>query len=187
VRTAQRWIAVWTKPRAEKIAARVVESMGVRIWLPLLASTRRWSDREKVVEVPLFPGYLFAQVSMESWTSLLHARGVLTVVKSGSRPAWIGDDCIDQLRRTVELAGSGTDDLLVEEEFFPGDIVRVVDGPFARLTGTIREVRGGGRRLLVGIEQIGRAVSVSLGAASVELITHSRSSSDSSMALGFQG
>lgn len=151
--------------------------MGVRIWLPLMASRRQWSDRIRVVELPVFPSYFFAQVSVDAWMQLLRARGVLTVVKAGARPAWIRDECIRELQRTLDIVRFTPEPVEIETEFVSGDVVRVVDGPFARLTGTIREVRGGGRRLLVGIEQIGRAVSVSLGAASIELMPPTRNAS----------
>jgi transcription antitermination factor NusG len=47
--------------------------------------------------------------------------------------------------------------------------VRVVDGPMAGLAGVVREMRGR-RRLLIGIEQIGHALALSIGAADVERV-----------------
>jgi transcription antitermination factor NusG len=74
---------------------------------------------------------------------------------------------MDDLRSAVERIGRLGIEPDVETQYFDdGDCVRVVDGPMAGLVGRVLELRGG-HRLLVGIEQIGRAISVSIKAAAV--------------------
>jgi transcription antitermination factor NusG len=162
-----KWVAVWTRPRAEKAAAHVFARRAVPHWLPTLRVRRRWSDRWKDVELPLFPGYLFAQTESKAWPSILTVPGVLTVVKNGRNPAWISAERMVELRRAVDRVVLGEQEPEVIDDFEPGDRVRVVDGPMAGLIGVVREVRGR-RRLLVGFEQIGRALSILIGAAKVE-------------------
>jgi transcription antitermination factor NusG len=164
--TGLKWLAVWTKPRAERVAAEMLEVRGVPVWLPTITVRRRWSDRWKDVQVPIFPGYLFAQAEMGSWPELLRVQGVLTVVKQGRVPAWLRDHQMFELRSAVERIGLGEEPEVVED-YEVGERVRVIDGPLAGLIGIVREKRGR-RRLLVGVEQIGRAVSLSIGAARVE-------------------
>jgi len=164
---ASHWMAVWTRPRAEKAVARVLEERSVEHWLPLVTARRQWSDRRREVELPLFPGYLFARLPLTGWSNLLRLPGVLTVVKSGRQPALIREHQMADLRLAINRLLSGNEVLEVEQDFGPGDRVRVVDGPMAGLVGVVREMRGK-RRLLVGFEQIGRALSVSIGAADVE-------------------
>lgn len=163
------WLAVWTKPRAEKAVARALGLNAVSLWLPIVSARRRWSDRWKDVELPLFPGYLFAQATMQTWPALLRVVGVLTVVKQGHKPAWIRERQMAELRLAVERLISNDEEPEVVEAFEPGDRVRVIDGPMAGLVGVTREIRGS-RRLLIGVEQIGRALSVSIGAADVERV-----------------
>ena len=166
-KTLQSWIAIWTKPRAEKAVARFLEGRDVEVWLPLINSRRQWSDRVRVVALPLFPGYLFGRAAIGTWPSLLRTPGVLTVVKHGVQPAWIRDQQMDDLRAAVERIGKFGIEPDVENQYFDdGDCVRVVEGPMAGLVGRVLEHRGG-RRLLIGIEQIGRAISVSIKAAAV--------------------
>jgi transcription antitermination factor NusG len=130
---------------------------------------RRWSDRWKDVELPLFPGYLFAEVSVDNWAALLRIAGVLTIVKAGRAPAWITHSQMSNLRDvTGRLAPAGQDHEVIDD-FELGDRVRVIEGPMAGLVGVVREFRGS-RRLLVGIEQIGKALSVSIGTANIERI-----------------
>lgn len=165
----QRWLALWTKSRAEKAVSRNLEAVGVVGWLPSLPVRRRWSDRWKTVDVPLFPGYVFARSSARTWSALLGLPGVLAVVRQGKLPAWIHEDQIAELKFGVErmLASGSIDERPEVVEFVGiGDRVRVDDGPMAGLVGVVREIRGS-RRILIGLEQIGKGVSVSIGAAHV--------------------
>ena len=158
---------MWTKPRAEKAAAHLIEARDIPVWLPTMNVRRRWSDRWKHIDVPVFPGYLFAQSNVKTWSVLLRVPGVLTVVKHAGKPAWIRPQHLDELRVAVERVAAGVPEPEVLEHFEPGDRVRVIEGPLAGLIGVVREIRGS-RRLLVGFEQISRALSISIGAAAVE-------------------
>lgn len=160
-------MAVWTRSRAEKAVARSLDDRAIEHWLPLVTVRRRWSDRWREVEFPLFPGYLFARVPEDDWLTLLRLPGVLTVVKNGRKPARIREQQMADLRLATGRLVSGHEDVVVEERFESGDRVRVVQGPMAGLAGVVCAVRGK-RRLLVGFEQIGRALSVSIGTALVE-------------------
>ena len=60
------WFAVWTRSRQEKTSAAMLAALGVPHFLPLIDEERRWSDRKKMVSLPLFPGYLFVQIANSS-------------------------------------------------------------------------------------------------------------------------
>jgi transcription antitermination factor NusG len=170
----QHWLAVWTKPRAEKVVATALGMQQDGVWLPLLTVRRRWSDRWKDVDMPLFPGYLFVQSGIDNWPTLLRIPGVLTIVKQGTSPAWIRSQQIADLRAAVDrMSMLPVAEPHVVDDFEPGERVRVVNGPMTGLVGVIREIRGS-RRLLVGFEQIARALAFSLGAADVERYDHLR-------------
>lgn len=57
-----RWFVIQVRPRYEKIVASVLRAKGYEEFLPLHTARRRWSDRTKELEVPLFPGYLFCRL-----------------------------------------------------------------------------------------------------------------------------
>ncbi len=57
------WYAVQTRARHEKRVADRFREQGLPIFLPLISETRRWSDRKKVVELPLFGCYVFVKVA----------------------------------------------------------------------------------------------------------------------------
>ncbi len=56
------WYAVHTRARHEKMVAERLLEQGVSTYLPLMRETHRWSDRKKVVELPLFSCYVFARL-----------------------------------------------------------------------------------------------------------------------------
>ena len=60
------WIVVRSKPRAEKIAHAQLLEKGIEAYLPLLKERRKWSDRKKWVEFPLFSSYLFARIELKN-------------------------------------------------------------------------------------------------------------------------
>ena len=58
---AEAWFALSVVPRKEKATAQALRSKGYEDFLPMYSMKRRWSDRMKVVEMPLFPGYVFCR------------------------------------------------------------------------------------------------------------------------------
>jgi transcription antitermination factor NusG len=163
---ASEWLVLWTKPRAEKSVARALGANAHPVWLPMVAVRRRWSDRWKEVEFPLFPGYLFVQ-GITQLTDVLRVPGVLTIVKNGDKPARIRDSKVAELRAALPLLPVADQQPEVVHDFAPADRVKVIDGPLAGLIGVVREIRGS-RRLLIGFEEIGRAVAMSIGASRVQ-------------------
>ena len=55
------WFAAYTRPHHEKVAATSLERRGYEILLPSYRTARRWKDRVKQLELPLFPGYVFVR------------------------------------------------------------------------------------------------------------------------------
>jgi transcription antitermination factor NusG len=59
----EHWYAVHTRARRERVVAASLRQKGMTTFLPLVARTRRWNDQQKVVQVSLFPGYMFVQLA----------------------------------------------------------------------------------------------------------------------------
>src|SRR3954453_16812059 len=60
------WYAVQTRPRHEHAVASQLDREGVEVLLPMTAQLRRWSDRQKLVQLPLFPNYVFVRTTLDS-------------------------------------------------------------------------------------------------------------------------
>jgi Transcription termination factor nusG len=63
VTESPRWYAIQTRARHEKIVAHQLQVRGITVFLPLVTEIHRWSDRRKVVQLPLFSGYVFVHLS----------------------------------------------------------------------------------------------------------------------------
>jgi len=159
------WFVVWTESRAEKKVESRIAALGLEHWLPTLTERRRWSDRWREVETPLFSGYLFARPAAE-WHTVLRTPGVLTVVKNGAKPAVLSDDFVKALREVIARGGDAVKPLPETVRFEPGDEVVVQDGPFRGVRGVVRGVLGG-RQLIIWVPAIGRGVACKIGSALV--------------------
>ena len=165
------WFAVWTRSRQEKAAATMLEALGIPHFLPLVSEHRQWSDRRKMVKVPLFPGYLFVQITITSGLELRVRKvpGVVNFVGNQNGPSAVLEDEIQSVRALLSRGA----------ECFPcpflkaGDRVRVVSGVLAGIEGSF--IRCGTRsRVVVSVEIIQRSVSVDVPACDVELVQHIR-------------
>lgn len=97
------WTAVQTWPRYEKKAAAELEKKNLEVFLPLVASERQWSDRRKIVQLPLFASYLFVKTPATTDTriSVLRTNGVIKFVGSGNTGTPIPDGEIESVRTLV--------------------------------------------------------------------------------------
>ena len=152
-----RWFAVRTKPRSEKVVAAIAQSKGLEPFVPLYQCRRRWSDRFKSVDLPLFPGYVFCRLNPEYRLPVLTIPGVLHFVGLGKIPAPIEDTEIAAIQNALR---SG---LLAEpwEYLEVGQRVRIEEGPLSGLEGLLVEVRKK-HRIVVSISLLKRSMAIEI-------------------------
>ena len=158
------WLVIWTESRAEKKVASRMAALGLEAWVPTVTERRRWSDRWREVVLPLFPGYLFVRDGLAILPSLLRTPGVLTVVKTGDKPAVLQEQFVVSLRQAVESAGAAATAVSAPHDYAVDDEVIVREGPLAGFRGVVRQLRGA-RHLVIWIEAIGRGVAFAIGEA----------------------
>jgi transcription antitermination factor NusG len=151
------WFAIQTRPRHEKMVGLHLTSKGYETFLPTYRAKRRWSDRMKIVVLPLFEGYVFCRTDDEHAGRIILTPGVVRLVSVAGVPATIDDDEIDALRRIVASSA--------EVEPWPflrvGDRVRIESGALAGIEGILESVRGK-RRVIVSVTLLQRSVAVEL-------------------------
>src|SRR2546422_11227916 len=103
----RRWYACRTRPRAEKLADRLLRLRGVESYLPLLEQVRQWADRRKRVGFPLFPGYVFARFNMGTTHEVLRTPGVVDIIRHDGSPAAVRDEELDLIRILVAGVNAG--------------------------------------------------------------------------------
>src|SRR5438105_3472048 len=82
----EQWYALQVRPRFEKVVARHLQHKGYSGYLPVYKSRRRWSDRMKEIEMPLFSGYTFCKFDAQNRLPILIIPGVLSIVGIGKHP-----------------------------------------------------------------------------------------------------
>ncbi len=160
--TCQHWFAVYTHVNFERRVASALETQGFETYLPLL---RCWDRRQgSLIWKPAFPRYVFVRcnLTLEQWRCIKKTRGVIQFVGM-ERPVPIPEHEIMSVRIVLEGANG-------EVEGHPflrvGDRVKVISGPFKGAVGYLIEIHRN-RRLSVGVEILGRAVSVTIDASQV--------------------
>lgn len=95
----RKWLAVYTRPRWEKKVDQLLKEKGVESYCPLNKVRRKWSDRVKIVEEPLFKSYVFVKVSDEDRTAVRMTSGAINFVYWEGKPAVIKEKEITAIRR----------------------------------------------------------------------------------------
>ncbi|MBZ5678031.1 MAG: NusG-like protein [Acidobacteriia bacterium] len=162
------WYALQVRAGMEKIASAALGGKGYEDFLPLYAVQRRWSDRVKEVEVPIFPGYLFCRFDpLDRLVPVLTTPGVSRIVSAGRTPIPVVEEEIEALHRIVH---SG---LVAEPWPFlsAGCHIAIDRGPLAGLDGVLTRLDGG-HRLVVSVSLLQRSVAVQVDRAWVREISN---------------
>src|SRR5581483_10697295 len=161
----QNWYALLTRARHEKIVAQRLREVGVTSFLPLVSEVRKWSDRKKLVEFPLFSCYVFAKLTPtnEGRLKALRIEGVYSLVGIWGEGTPIPEEQIEAVRRIVEqrLAWHAHPFLQI------GQRVRIRSGALDGVEG-ILVGRSGESTLVVSIDAIQRSLAVRIDGYNVE-------------------
>jgi transcriptional antiterminator RfaH len=153
----KRWYAIYTKSRAEKKAAEILERNGIEVYLPLQKTIRQWSDRRKMVYVPLFRSYVFVNVKQKEFYSVLNTPGVVRFVTIGHEKIAIPECQIDAIR--AYLGEIQIDEPL--SYFEKGSEVEVVYGALRGLKGILISDKNQ-KKLIVQINAIYQNITLTL-------------------------
>ena len=99
VRESKKWYAVYTKPRWEKKVNGLLQTRGIDSYCPLNKVRKKWSDRIKMVEEPLFKSYVFVHIDEREQSKVRLTNGVLNYVYWNGKPAVIKDREIDTIKK----------------------------------------------------------------------------------------
>src|SRR3989338_2742048 len=132
--TAQKWYALYTRSRHEKVVDQELKKRKIETFLPLRKLKRHWSDRTKIVEEPLFQSYVFVHIPFQERWTVLNSFGAVSFVHFGPNlPAALPEKDINALRRFVQQ------DIPLDP--FPyikeGQRVSIRSGPFKGVEGFV--------------------------------------------------
>jgi len=163
------WYAIQTRSRHEKRVAEQLKARSIESFLPIHRCRRKWKNGVLAdLELPLFPGYLFARPAIGERILVLQLPGIIGFAASTTHPTPVPDDDIDALRKMAESLGAEPHPFLNV-----GDRVRIVAGPLAGCEGILTR-RKQELRLVLSIQIIMRSISVEVSELDIEPVLADR-------------
>jgi transcription antitermination factor NusG len=145
-----KWFAIYTRPRWEKKVNGLLLQKGIECYCPLNKVRRKWSDRIKVVEEPLFKSYVFVKVTDEQRTNVRMTNGVVNFVYWNGKPAIIKEKEIQTIKRFLDEHENVE---AVKMDVKEGERVVVASGPMMDKEGQVLEVKN--KTVKVAIDSLG--------------------------------
>jgi transcription elongation factor/antiterminator RfaH len=160
------WYAVQTRARNEKVISERLQEQGLTTFLPLVTEIRRWSDRKKKVELPLFSCYVFVKLVVSNHQERMRVyrtNGVFGIVSMRGEAIPIPEEQIEALRTVVtqQVAWSAHPFLKV------GQRVRIRGGSMDGVEGVLLSADGN-RTLIISVDAIQRSLAVRVEGYDVE-------------------
>ncbi|MBR6700178.1 MAG: transcription termination/antitermination protein NusG [Firmicutes bacterium] len=153
------------KANIEKIVEnRNMQDLVLDIVVPTEETVELKNGQRKVKTRKIFPGYVIVKMVMtdESWYLVRNTQGVTGFVGHGSKPIPLTDD---------EVRKMGIETVRVEIDVEPGDMVRVISGPFDSFIGTVDEINEEKQTIKARISMFGRETPVELEFVQVEKLS----------------
>jgi len=135
----KKWLVVYTKPRWEKKVNTSLVKKRIEAYCPLNKVRRKWSDRMKTIEEPLFKSYVFVKVEDAGMTEVRFVDGVLNYVYWNGKPAIVREEEIIEIKKFM----SEYEDVEVSSiELKPSDAVVLNAGVMMGATGRVMRMMG---------------------------------------------
>ncbi|MFB0518081.1 MAG: transcription termination/antitermination protein NusG [Acidobacteriota bacterium] len=154
-----KWYAVYTRSRHEfKVDHRLSEKQ-FETFLPVVKSLRRWKNRKKYIERPLFSGYLFlrCQIDDDKYLEILKTSGVVRVLGNNKKElSPLPDEEIESIRILTEKKSTINYYPYVKE----GEMVEIVNGPLTGAKGILIRRELYKSTVVVSVHLLGRSISV---------------------------
>lgn len=147
---SRKWLAVYTRPRWEKKVNHLLQEKGLESYCPVNKVRRKWSDRMKTVEEPLFKSYVFVKVSDEDRAAVRMTNGAINFVYWNGKPAVIKEREISAIKRFLdeyEQVEARPMDVKINER------VRITNGTLMDHEGKVLAVRR--KTVKVAIDSLG--------------------------------
>ena len=153
--SSHEWYAIRVKSRCEKMVSDQLVQKGYEQFLPMYLSRRLWTDRVKVLQLPLFSGYTFCRFDIEKRLAILRTPGVVGIVGKGRVPVPVDPRQVEAVR----LAVASGQQVKPWTGLHEGQKVRVELGPLRGVVGTLLRYKSASQ-LILQVDLMQRAMSV---------------------------
>lgn len=159
------WLVLRTRSHQENVVETGLQQKRINAYLPKRSVLRKWKDRRKIVQMPLFPGYVFVQPSADQFENIRCIRGSCGLIFVGNKPAAVPEKDLEAI--TILVRSGAT--LSVNPQLIPGRRVEVIAGPFAGIQGELVRIKSGDR-LVINAHLLSSSVSVEVDAENVSVL-----------------
>ena len=157
------WYALKVRTGGESSAVAALQNRGLDPYNPTYKERRRYSDRMKVVETSIFPGYIFCHFDVNKKLPIISSPGVEYIVGVGGTPAPIAEMEMSNVRRVVAAGASASGPLV------RGQRVRVSHGSLEGVEGVlVRDARGA--HLVASIDLLNRSAWLHIDEDQIRLV-----------------
>ena len=154
------WYAIYVNSRAEKKVAETLLSKQIEAYVPLIKTMKQWSDRKKMVELPLLNGYVFVKIDLKDRDKVAQTKGVVNFVRHCGEIAKIREQEMNQLKQLVDL-GYHLEASSFKKSYKEGDKVKITSGALKNIEGFVTESKEG-RFIEVVLDSIDQVIKVKL-------------------------
>jgi len=162
------WYVLHTRSRHENVVYEGLLKKSKEVFFPKVRVRSKRIDRKAMIQVPLFPGYLFVKTHLtpHSHIEIVKTAGVVRLVGNQSGPIPVPDKDIESLKIMVKTDKAISTGMLCLKK---GSRIMVISGPFAGVSGVFVRYKGIGR-VVVYIEVLGQCASVDVDEDDIEVL-----------------
>lgn len=154
----EKWFAVYTKYKREKIVHKMLNSKGIINYLPIQHVTRKYSKKVRKLDLPLISCYIFVKITQKEYVSVLETENVVNFVRFSKNLISIPDHEIEMMKRIV---GEGLPIEAAPTAFCQGDEVEIIGGNLTGLKGKLIEQQGN-HQMIVELDNIGYSLKLNV-------------------------
>lgn len=163
-----KWYVIYTRPRFEKIAYKLLIEKNITTYLPLKKTIRQWKDRKKKIEVPLIPSYLFVKIDLKDYLKVLKTEGVVKFIKFNNEivpvPEWQINNIKIMLDEDVNY-----EEIIDENKISKGDFVEIISGKLKGIKGTVVYI-GKTKNVIIRLDVLEKNFLINISKCKIKVI-----------------
>lgn len=163
----KKWYALLTRSRFENVVTEAIRKKSIDIFLPRIKVQSRRKDRKKVIDAPLFPGYLFVNISLDpkEHLSVVQTFGAVRLLGSYNGPVSIPDEHIESLK----IITSSEKEVITgpNSSLINGDPIIIINGPMSGVRGEFVTYKGI-ERVIIRVDVLGQFAGVEIDSDDIE-------------------
>ncbi len=131
----KKWYALYVSSRQEKRVQEGLLNKGIEAYTPIIKTMKQWSDRKKMVELPLITGYVFVKHNDTDKEKVFTVPGIVNYVRFERKPAIVKEKEIELLKDIIAFGYETS--VTNYNNFTTGTEVKITQGDFKGFSGTI--------------------------------------------------